>query len=243
MARTKATAKKNGGATARAVLAAQSKADKSEQQQQSGIVIDMKQKKSKKPHRFRPGTVALREIRRYQKSTECLIRYLPFVRLVREILGQHGEFRVKRSAFDALREMCEMMIVHLMNDTQIVAINSKRVTIQRADMALVLQILKNNGVDSFDDFNAQAAARTARSQAAAVAFQDEHIRRMKLLEQPLSVADADATTATTDDADGEQPITTTTTPAEPKKTSARKAAAAAKKTNASIRLEMKVAEE
>ena len=39
----------------------------------------------KKPHRFRPGTVALREIRRYQKSTELLIRRLPFQRLVREI--------------------------------------------------------------------------------------------------------------------------------------------------------------
>lgn len=39
----------------------------------------------KKPHRFRPGTVALREIRRYQKSTELLIRKLPFQRLVREI--------------------------------------------------------------------------------------------------------------------------------------------------------------
>jgi histone H3 len=39
----------------------------------------------KKPHRFRPGTVALREIRKYQKSTDLLIRKLPFQRLVREI--------------------------------------------------------------------------------------------------------------------------------------------------------------
>ena len=39
----------------------------------------------KKPHRYRPGTVALREIRKYQKSTELLIRKLPFQRLVREI--------------------------------------------------------------------------------------------------------------------------------------------------------------
>ena len=39
----------------------------------------------KKPHRYRPGTVALREIRRYQKSTELLIRKMPFQRLVREI--------------------------------------------------------------------------------------------------------------------------------------------------------------
>ena len=39
----------------------------------------------KKPHRYKPGTVALREIRRYQKSTELLIRKLPFQRLVHEI--------------------------------------------------------------------------------------------------------------------------------------------------------------
>ena len=49
----------------------------------------------KKPHRFRPGTVALREIRRYQKSTELLIRKLPFQRLVREIAQ---DFKVRTQA-------------------------------------------------------------------------------------------------------------------------------------------------
>ena len=39
----------------------------------------------KRPHRYRPGTVALREIRRYQKSTELLCRKGPFRRLVREV--------------------------------------------------------------------------------------------------------------------------------------------------------------
>jgi len=51
----------------------------------SVIVIQAVTGGVKKPHRFRPGTVALREIRRYQKSTELLIRKLPFQRLVREI--------------------------------------------------------------------------------------------------------------------------------------------------------------
>lgn len=50
----------------------------------------------KKPHRFRPGTVALREIRRYQKSTELLIRKLPFQRLVREI-AQDFKVRLQTS--------------------------------------------------------------------------------------------------------------------------------------------------
>ena len=48
----------------------------------------------KKPHRYRPGTVALREIRRYQKSTELLIRKLPFQRLVREIAHEYND-RIK----------------------------------------------------------------------------------------------------------------------------------------------------
>lgn len=54
----------------------------------------------KKPHRFRPGTVALREIRRYQKSTELLIRKLPFQRLVREIAQ---DFKVRRALCSSAR--------------------------------------------------------------------------------------------------------------------------------------------
>ena len=57
-----------------------------------GIVDeDRDQRGGQKPHRYRPGTVALREIRRYQKSTELLIRKLPFQRLVREITQQELE--------------------------------------------------------------------------------------------------------------------------------------------------------
>jgi len=55
----------------------------------------------KKPHRFRPGTVALREIRRYQKSTELLIRKLPFQRLVREIAQ---DFKVRKGVVGFMYE-------------------------------------------------------------------------------------------------------------------------------------------
>ena len=72
----------------------------------------------KKPHqRYRPGTVALREIRRYQKSTELLIRKLPFQRLVREIaldfipISYRGEIRFQSSAIMALREAAEAYLV------------------------------------------------------------------------------------------------------------------------------------
>jgi histone H3 len=62
----------------------------------------------KKPHRYKPGTVALREIRRYQKSTELLIRKLPFQRLVREIAQDFkSDLRFQSSAIGALQESVE----------------------------------------------------------------------------------------------------------------------------------------
>ena len=58
-----------------------------------------------RPHRYRPGTVALREIRRYQRSTELLIRKLPFQLLVREIMAEHNpELRIQPSALAAMQE-------------------------------------------------------------------------------------------------------------------------------------------
>ena len=75
MARTKQTARKStGGKAPRKQLA--TKAARKSAPTAGGV---------KKPHRYRPGTVALREIRRYQKSTDLLLRKLPFQRLVREI--------------------------------------------------------------------------------------------------------------------------------------------------------------
>lgn len=72
----------------------------------------------KKPHRYRPGTVALREIRRYQKSTELLIRKLPFQRLVREIAQDFKtDLRFQSSAVMALQESAEAYLVSLFEDT------------------------------------------------------------------------------------------------------------------------------
>merc|ERR1719206_1154251 len=65
-----------------------------------------------KPHRYRPGTVALREIRRYQKSTELLIRKLPFQRLVREIAQDFKtDLRFQSAAIGALQEASEAYLV------------------------------------------------------------------------------------------------------------------------------------
>ena len=94
-----------------------------------------------KKHRFRPGTVALREIRKYQKSTQLLISKLPFQRLVKEIAKEYKtDLRFQRSAVDALQEASEAYLVGLFDDANLVAIHGKRVTIQPKDLQIVRRI-------------------------------------------------------------------------------------------------------
>ena len=95
----------------------------------------------KKPHRYRPGTVALREIRKYQKSTELLIRKLPFQRLVREIAQDFKtDLRFQSTAILALQEAAEAYLVGLFEDTNLCAIHAKRVTIMPKDIQLARRI-------------------------------------------------------------------------------------------------------
>ena len=93
------------------------------------------------PHRYRPGTVVLREIRRYQKSTELLICKLPFQRLVCEILqGYSVGYRVTPAMMMALQEAAEAYLVQLLEDSNLCAIHAKRITIQPKDIQLARQI-------------------------------------------------------------------------------------------------------
>mmetsp|Transcript_888 Transcript_888/g.1470 ORF Transcript_888/g.1470 Transcript_888/m.1470 type:complete len:137 (-) Transcript_888:698-1108(-) len=95
----------------------------------------------KKSHRFKPGTVALREIRKYQKSTELLIRKLPFQRLVREVAQDYrNDLRFQNSAVLALQEASEAYLVNLFEDTNLCAIHAKRVTIMPKDIHLARRI-------------------------------------------------------------------------------------------------------
>lgn len=95
----------------------------------------------KKPHRYRPGTVALREIRKFQKSTDLLIRKLPFQRVVREIAsGFKSDLRFQSQAVLALQEAAEAYLVGLFEDTNLCAIHAKRVTIMPKDMQLARRI-------------------------------------------------------------------------------------------------------
>ncbi|XP_009470807.1 PREDICTED: histone H3.3 [Nipponia nippon] len=89
----------------------------------------------------KPGTVALREIRRYQKSTELLIRKLPFQRLVREIAQDFKtDLRFQSAAIGALQEASEAYLVGLFEDTNLCAIHAKRVTIMPKDIQLARRI-------------------------------------------------------------------------------------------------------
>ena len=131
MARTKQTARKStGGKAPRKQLA--TKAARKSAPATGGV---------KKPHRYRPGTVALREIRRYQKSTELLVRKLPFQRLVREIAQDFKtDLRFQGSAVLALQEAAEAYLVGLFEDTNLCAIHAKRVTIMPKDIQLARRI-------------------------------------------------------------------------------------------------------
>lgn len=94
-----------------------------------------------KPHRFRPGTVALREIRRYQKSFDFLIPKAPFYRFVREVANSIShEYRFQKTAVEAIHEAAEQYIVSIMEDSNLCAIHAKRVTIMPRDMSLARRI-------------------------------------------------------------------------------------------------------
>ena len=99
----------------------------------------------KKPRRFCPGTVALRQIRKYQKSTELLIRKLSFQRLVREVAHQIStDLRFQSTALLALQEASESFLVTMFEQVNLCAIHGKRVTIYPDDIVLWSRLVGGN---------------------------------------------------------------------------------------------------
>jgi histone H3 len=91
--------------------------------------------------RYRPGTLALREIRKYQKSTDLLIRKLPFQRVIREVASDYiSKIRFQSTAVLALQESAEAFLVGLFEDVNLCAIHAGRVTITPKDMQLAIRI-------------------------------------------------------------------------------------------------------
>ena len=117
MARTKHTARKAlDGAAVRTVQASRNIA----------VKAPHKPPQMQKKRRFRPGTVALREIRRYQKSTDLLIRRAPFQRIIQEIVRSfRNDLRIQAAAIKGLQEAAEAYLVGLFEDSNLCAIHAK----------------------------------------------------------------------------------------------------------------------
>lgn len=108
----------------------------------AAVKVTASGKKPRKPHRFRPGTVALREIRRQQKSVDLLIPKLPMRRLFREYVHDSSDtvINIQRTAHLVLQEAAEAFLVKLLNDSQDVACHAKRITIEPRDLHLVCSL-------------------------------------------------------------------------------------------------------
>ena len=91
--------------------------------------------------RYRPGAVALMQIRQYQRSTKLLLRVRPFQRLVRELSQDFkSDVRFQAKALLALQEASEAFVVELFEDTLLCAVHAKRITIFPKDMRLARRI-------------------------------------------------------------------------------------------------------
>lgn len=96
--------------------------------------------------RYRPGVKALREIRKFQRGTELLIKKLPFQRLVRSIAEDNFPgLRFQSTALLALQEAAEAYLTELFTDTNLCAVHAKRVTITVKDMRLARRIRGERG--------------------------------------------------------------------------------------------------
>ena len=113
----------------------------------AGVKVGGARKKSpatggvRKPHRYRPGTVALRQIRHFQKSTELLLRKAPFMRLCQEVAQEFKVgLRFGKNAVLALQEASEAYLIGVFEDTQLAAVHAKRQTIMPKDVQLTRRI-------------------------------------------------------------------------------------------------------
>lgn len=101
----------------------------------------------KKPRKWRPGTVALREIKKYQKSTDLLLQKFPFSRFVREVMRDYKtNTRFQASAMMALQEAIEAHMVDLCEQANLAAIHAKRVTVMRKDLDHVGRMMERGHV-------------------------------------------------------------------------------------------------
>ncbi|KAL6046370.1 histone H3.3-like [Balamuthia mandrillaris] len=137
MARTKQTARKStGGKAPRKVLATKKAAVLAKPSFGRFAAVQ-------KPHRYRPGTVALREIRTFQKSTDLIIRRVAFERLIREIAQDFRcGLRFAKPALNAIQQATEAYLVGLFADANLCALHGKRTSVMPKDVMLARRLRK-----------------------------------------------------------------------------------------------------
>ena len=121
----------------------------------SRVVVKPKKKTAPseggKKIKFRPGTVALREIKRYQKTSHALLPKAPFQRMVRAISNDiDPEIRFQSSALTACQEAAEAYLVGVFEDTNLCAVHANRSTIMKKDMDLARRIRGESHLDHRD---------------------------------------------------------------------------------------------
>ena len=130
---------KKGKVNAKASVATGSKASKVAKKKTAPAEGGVKKVREFK--RWRAGTVALREIKRYQKQTTFLIQRAPFQRLVRSVCeGIDAQLRFAAQALLALQEASEAYLTGLFEDTNLCAIHANRVTVMKKDLDLARRI-------------------------------------------------------------------------------------------------------
>lgn len=174
-------------------------------------------KAARKPHKWRAGTVAMREIKRYQNSAEHLVPKAPFKRLVREIIhGFNDDLRVQGATIEALLEASEAYLVEHFERTQTAAVHAKRITIYPKDSRLVTNLAKSLSVSTYmdqlltdDDKGKVAFGIKPRGVVAGAAAEDGEgkkkkkaaPKKTKKAAAPVAAADDDAAPVDEDAAD------------------------------------------
>lgn len=106
--------------------------------------------KVRKNYRFKAGTVAIREIKKMQKSTDPIFPLAPFYRLTKSIMLENNpHVRVTKKAIEALREAVEAKLVELFENTNLCAIHAKRTTINETDMRLARRVGEGHAVHCY----------------------------------------------------------------------------------------------
>lgn len=153
MPKTKVAAQANKATDNSAKLSGKAKASKAIKKTgpAAGGVKNTEGQKERKARRNKAGTVALREIKRYQKSNDLLLPRAPFMRLVKSIAeDMDHQLRFQSQSIQALQEATEAYIVGLFEDTNLCAIHAKRQTVYKKDMELARRIRGDRNFDFVD---------------------------------------------------------------------------------------------